>query len=181
MLVEPQPRKHIFFYIMEIWKDIKGYEGIYQVSNLGNVKNIKYERKKNLSPAKTRYGYLKVVLCKKGVNKSKIVHKLVAIAFLNHKPCGWELVVNHKDFNKLNNKLENLEIVTNRENTNRKHLKSTSKYTGVSWSKVYNKWVTSIHYDGKPHILGYFIDEYEAHLAYENKLIEINNKKNLFL
>lgn len=53
-------------------------------------------------------------------------------------------VVNHKDFDRQNNKLSNLEIVTHRENANRKHLKSTSKYVGVGWHKRIKKWQSRI-------------------------------------
>ena len=94
----------------EIWKDIKGYEGLYQVSNLGRVKS----KRKILSPSKGEY--LKVVLSKNGVEKVYTIHRLVAKAFIDNfenKP-----QVNHKDENKHNNVVDNLEWVTNKENMN---------------------------------------------------------------
>lgn len=94
----------------EIWKDIDGYEGLYQVSNLGNVRSLNFGRKKEiqkLKPRKTRAGYLQVDLCGKGKTKTASVHRLVAGAFLdnidNHP------YINHKDENKENNNIENLE------------------------------------------------------------------------
>jgi len=164
---------------MEIWKDIKDYEGIYQVSNFGRVKSLKrtisHWRGGN-SVIKERIlkgiisDYLVVVLYKEGKQKTKKIHKLVAESFLNHKPCGMNLVVNHIDFNKLNNNVSNLEIVTNRENCNHKHIKSSSKYTGVNWNKKDKKWHSSIYINGKLKYLGYFDCETKAHLAYQNKL-----------
>ena len=92
------------------------------------------------------------------------------IAFLNHIPRGLELVVNHKNFIRTDNRVENLEIVTNRENCNKKHLKSSSQYVGVSWAGDRKKWFSSIAIDGKLKNLGRFKTELEAHEAYQNAL-----------
>lgn len=106
----------------EIWKDIEGYEGLYQVSNLGNVKSLRkridkgkchrYFDEKILKPIETNRGYLRVKLCKDRKIKKIRVHRLVAEAFIKRP----ELEVNHIDGNKKNNKVENLEWVTQREN-----------------------------------------------------------------
>ena len=102
----------------EIWKDIVGYEGLYQVSNLGNVKSLHYRNKKIhhiLSPRKHHTGYLMVSLTSNRKAKCFNVHRLVAIAFIpnpNDLPC-----VNHKDGNKHNNNVSNLEWVTHQQNT----------------------------------------------------------------
>lgn len=126
----------------EIWKDIKGYEGIYQISNLGNVKNLK-PRYKNinptglLKPVKMSTGYLNVSLINKNKNrKEHRVHRLVAEAFIKNpynKP-----QVNHIDNNRSNNIVTNLEWTTCSENL--KHAgkqgrltKSTSKGGKNSW------------------------------------------------
>ena len=90
----------------EIWKDIKDYEGHYQVSNLSRVKSIKFG-KEIILKQNIRRGYYYVGLSKNGITKNYFVHRLVAQAFLpnpNNYPC-----VNHKDENKLNNNVENLE------------------------------------------------------------------------
>ena len=155
---------------MEIWKDIKEFEGIYQVSNLGNVKSLKFGKERILKAGKDSSGYLLVTLRKDGVSKSKRVHQLVAIAFLNHIPCGHKLVVNHIDFDKSNNNVSNLEVVTNRENTNLKHLKSSSKYTGVTWHKRNKKWQSFITINNEYLYLGSFDNELEASEAYQKAL-----------
>ena len=113
----------------EIWKDINGYEEIYQVSNYGNVrskthvrvngKNKNYicvSKGKLLRPGKDSSGYMIVVLSKNGKTKSYRVHRLVANAFIyndNNYRC-----VNHKDENKTNNRVNNLEWCTHKYNNN---------------------------------------------------------------
>lgn len=100
----------------EIWKPIKGYETLYKVSNLGNVKSIYYNRKgiEYLVAQDLRRGYLRVALIKNGIRKYYSVHRLVAEAFIpnpNNLPC-----INHKDENKQNNKMDNLEWCTHSYN-----------------------------------------------------------------
>jgi hypothetical protein len=164
----------------EIWKTIEDYPN-YQVSNLGRVKSLSrtvflkgkhpfISKEKILKTSIDNSNYYNVNLYEKGKIKTRTVHQLVAIAFLNHKPCGFKLVVNHKDFNKLNNCVENLEIVTQRENSNKKHLKRSSQYTGVYWYKERKKWRSMICINNKNKHLGYFETELEAQQAYQNKL-----------
>ena len=157
--------------MIEIYKDVIGYEGIYQISNLGNIKNCK---KKILKSSLYKNGYLMINLSKDGIVKKRLIHQLVAESFLNHKRCGFELVVNHINFDKTNNNVNNLEIVTSRENCNKKHLKSTSEYIGVSLNKKNNKWRARIVLDSKIKHLGYFINELEASRAYQLELSKIN-------
>lgn len=161
----------VFCIMEEIYKDVIGYEGIYQISNLGNVKSCTTGLIRNYYLEKN--GYYSIRLYKNNIGKTRKVHQLVAESFLNHKRCGHKLVVNHIDFNKANNKVDNLEIVTNRENSNRKHLKSTSKYIGVHWNKEDKKWKSSITINGKTKHLGYFTDESEASEAYQEALLNI--------
>jgi hypothetical protein len=97
---------------VEIFKDIKNFEGLYQVSNLGNVYSVR--RDKILKQNTKRNGYNQVVLQNGGIKKDCLVHRLVAIAFLE-KPEGKNFV-NHKDLNKTNNNVENLEWCTDSEN-----------------------------------------------------------------
>lgn len=104
----------------EVWKDIAGYEGYYQVSNLGKVRSLdreveyptytRYFYGKVLKPHKKRNGYLELTLRQQKKHTQALVHRLVAIAFIpnpNNLPC-----VNHKDENKENNCVENLEWCT---------------------------------------------------------------------
>ena len=155
---------------MEEFRAVKGYEGLYEVSNLGRVKSLRFDRDKILKNTLGSNGYYDVGLSLNKKKKTKRVHQLVAESFLGHKPCGMELVINHIDFNKTNNNIANLEIVTQRENTNQKHLKSSSKYTGVSWNKVVEKWNAIILVNRKVKNLGFYNCEAAAHLAYEREL-----------
>ena len=162
---------------MEIYNDIIGYEGLYQVSNLGNIKSLKYGKEKKLKLSLSKKGYLRFNLCKDNNIERIMVHQIVAESFLNHKRCGFKLVINHIDFNKTNNNVNNLEIVTSRENTNRKHIKSSSRYTGVYWYKATNKWRSQIVIDRKVKHLGYFEDELQASEAYQKELLKITKLK----
>ncbi len=95
---------------MEIWKDVVGYEGLYQISSYGNVSN-NYGL---MTPQKNRFGYLKIRLSKNNQRKGFFIHRLVGIAFIdnhNNKRC-----INHIDGDKGNNNLQNLEWATHSEN-----------------------------------------------------------------
>ena len=120
------------FCFMEIFKDIPGYEGLYQVSNLGRVKSLpKKVRSKNcyritdekiLKNSIDGRGYFNTVIYKYGVAKTITIHKLVAITFLEHKTDGTtKLVIDHINENKLDNRLENLQIITHGENIKKAH------------------------------------------------------------
>jgi hypothetical protein len=169
----------------EIWKDIPGYEGFYQVSNLGNVKGLPRElfkkgkypyicREKVLKQGKTKT-YNIIVLTKNKNRKTIYVHQLVAMTFFNHKRCGHKIVVDHINNDKLDNRVENLQIITQRENTT-KDRKGTSKHPGVNWCKHSKKWKSQIVINGKQINLGYYDCELKASLVYQNKLKELNNK-----
>lgn len=98
----------------EIWRDIEGYEGLYQVSDLGRVKSLYTNR--ILKGSKDAKGYLIVKLCKNSIKSNKTIHRLVAQAFIpnpENKP-----QVNHIDENKTNNMVSNLNWMTSKENNN---------------------------------------------------------------
>ena len=95
--------------MQEIWKPIPGYEDLYEVSNKGQIRSIckRYKNKGNLKQRPNNKGYMYVTLCRKGDQKTVNVHRLVALTFIenpNNLPC-----INHKDENKTNNHVSNLE------------------------------------------------------------------------
>ena len=102
---------------MEIWKPIKGYEGLYEVSSFGNVRKIannKTCKQKSISKRADVGGYYQVGLYRNGIRKFYRVNRLVAIAFIENPHNKPE--VNHKDGNRTNNKVANLEWCTRSEN-----------------------------------------------------------------
>jgi len=150
----------------EIWKDINGYENLYQVSNFGRVKSLLFGKEKILKNS-LNCGYYRVNLNGNAIR----IHILVAVAFLRHKPDGHRLVVDHIDNNPLNNHLDNLQIITHRKNLS----KDKSGYIGVSNVKKSKKFRGRIGVNGKQIYLGMFETEIEASNAYQLKLKEINN------
>lgn len=172
--------KDLFYYCEETlvwkkekWKDIIGYEGKYMISDLGRVKSLKYHRGNNHKILKTNnasFGYKNVCLSIDKIRKTYAVHILVTVAFLDHKPGGYNSVINHKNFKPNDNTLSNLEIVSQRENTNLKHIKSSSVYVGVCWNIGHKKWQSRIVVKRKRKHLGYYDNEIDAHHAYQTAL-----------
>lgn len=161
----------------EIWKDIEGYEGMYQVSNFGNVKSLgrvvlkngKYPfltKEKLLKQIINQKGYYQVFPYKNGKGKTLFVHQLVAMAFLNHQPDGTHnIVVNHIDNNKLNNHVNNLELVSQRFNTS-----IHKQNPGVTERKNRNlnkKFEVQIIINNKPVYIGMYKTLEEANRVYQ--------------
>lgn len=170
----------------EIWKDVPNYEGLYQVSNLGNVKSLqryvicnggnRFKKEIILKPGKDNYGYYIVSLHKKCISRTFSIHKLVAITFLNNKPDKTnKIVVDHINNIRTDNRIENLQLISHRENCS-KDKKGLSKYKGVNWNKTAKKWQSRISINNKRINLGLFTCELKASIAYNNKLKEINNE-----
>ncbi len=109
----------------EDWKDIVGYDGIYQVSSCGNVQSkAKCGKYKSIKCIKSKGGYLLIRLYKNKVGKTFYAHRLVIETFLapHFCPmCGTNMEIHHKDNNKLNNSISNLEFVTRKENVKLGH------------------------------------------------------------
>lgn len=105
---------------MEIWKDIKGFEGYYQISNMGNVRSldrfdgIRNLRGQSIRPNSKRNGYLQVGLRRDSKRKWTTIHRLVATHFIDNPENRPQ--VNHIDGNKLNNTVDNLEWATPAQN-----------------------------------------------------------------
>ena len=98
---------------MSKWETIPGYSD-YQVSDAGQIRSVKFGRTMILKPSTAGAGYLVVDLCKNGKRKTCQIHRLVLAAFQGPCPDGKEC--NHKDGDKLNNRVENLKYVTRSEN-----------------------------------------------------------------
>jgi hypothetical protein len=156
----------------EIWKDVIGYSGLYQVSNLGRVKCLERNGVKKggniLSPSNNGYGYLKVVLC----NKKKItkyVHILVAESFLGYKANKGIINVDHINEVKTDNRLENLQILSHRDNLIKSHHSNTD-ITNIY--KVRNKYRVIVY---SKHI-GYFNTIENAIVKRDEYFNQLNNK-----
>ena len=158
---------------VEVWKDIPEYEGLYQVSNLGNVRSFKHNKVKLMKTPLDNCGRALTSLRLNNKTKNYRVHILVAKAFLKHKPCGMKVVVDHINNNRFNNKLYNLQLITQRQNVSKDTKEATSKYTGVFFSKSTGKYISSIKLNGKSKHLGSFVNEKKAAKAYQNELNKI--------
>lgn len=147
---------------MEIFKDIPGYEGIYQASTEGRIKSLannKSKKEKFLRGGKNARGYLTVNL--KGLTLT--VHQLVAVTFLNHNFCGYDKVVDHINNNRLDNRLDNLKVISQRENVSKS--KNNLKSTGIK--KSGSGWEIKISFSS--------IDSEKKAIFIREKLIEYGN------
>ena len=156
----------------ENWVWVRGYEGIYEVSDIGNVR-----RKGKVLKKRPRNKYLSVRLYLDGKPKDFNIHRLVAIGFL--KQDEHRTFVDHIDFNKENNRADNLRWCTQRENVSSYYssIETSSKYLGVSRRRGAKKWDCNIRVDGRPKHLGRFDNEYDAHLKYIEQVEIINKTK----
>lgn len=173
------------------WKEAKGFEGYYAVSECGLIKSLDREyfnslgvkrkvKGKILNPRKNRGGYYQVNLSCDTKRKTFEVHRLIALTFL--KEVESKSIVDHIDNNKENNSISNLMFVDARTNVSKDVKNKTSKYTGVSLCNQTNKWIASI---SKKRVYVRFKrtdDEELARLYYETALenidkYDINNKK----
>jgi len=164
----------------EEWKDIPNYEGLYQASDLGRIKSLaRIAIRKNTSNYKkdtiilnqkiyvgNHYTHVDLYKIK---NKKYCVHQLIAITFLNHAPCGYKLVVDHKNNIKSDNRVVNLQIVTSRINTTKER---QIESLGVTLVKTTKKWQAGIVIGKLSVHLGVFA---EKHLAVKSYKIAAEN------
>lgn len=169
---------------LEEFQPINGYEGLYEISDLGRIKSLERKVQNNLglrtlrpqimTSAPNHNGYLRVNLSKRQKKTRFSVHQLVAVVFLGHVIDGMNVVINHKNFCRTCNVKTNLEITSPRKNSDQKHRGHSSKYTGVHLNSTGGKWRAEIHLEGKGRYLGLFINEEDAAKAYETALNDYN-------
>jgi hypothetical protein len=164
--------------MVERWKKIPNYENLYEISSLGRVKSVtrtssigRKLKEKFLKKSLTSKGYAQVGLYKEAIKKTIEVHVLMGITFLGHtRTDKGGIIVDHRDNNPLNNILVNLQLITHRHNLSKDKKNKTSKYTGVHWSILCNKWIATIRIKNKKMYLGTFINEIDASIAYKQRL-----------
>lgn len=172
---------------LEEWKDITGFENMYQISNLGRVKslsrnifrqgNFYLSNTKILRQTLNKKGYPLLGMSKDNNKTTRTAHVLVAMMFFNYKGYDGSHVIDHIDNVRTNNMATNLQIFTHRQNST-KHIKPTvSKYTGVFKGKENKKFSAGICINKKNIHLGYFDEEIEASNAYQKALINWTTKK----
>lgn len=154
----------------EIWKDVPGYEGSYQVSNLGNVKSLarwielplgksRLSKEKCLKQSLSKRGYYVLVLRKDNSPRMFNVHQLVVMAFLGHIPDGTQtLVVDHINGVRTDNNLSNLQVIRQRVNASKDRI-GTSKYSAVHWNTDAKRWVVRPKVERELRYLGSYKDE----------------------
>lgn len=161
---------------MDIWKDVSGFEGLYQVSSAGQIKSLITNK---ILKGSYFNAYVNVTLSKNKIKHHLNLHRLVAKAFVNNpdnKP-----YVNHIDGNPSNNHYSNLEFVTPQENSQHHILiiskkPKSSKYIGVCFCKREKKWIAKIRVNGIRKSLGYYDTEEMAFKAYCNFINKHNIK-----
>lgn len=160
----------------EFLSDVSGYGGDYAISTHGRVWSYARKGRKRgewMEPQSSVRGYLVVGLRRNGTRKWFQVHRLVAEAYLTDFKESMQ--INHKDRNKTNNHLTNLETSSPAENSY--HYRELDKYTytsqyhGVDKPKRANKWRACIKLDGKQRFLGMFADELDAARAYNSFIV----------
>lgn len=167
--------------MLETWTDIEGLLGRYKVSSLGRVLSfIRYKEGRILAQRVSNDGYLFIGLYDGDKQKTYLIHRLIAIHFIDN-PEGL-LQVNHINGDRRDNRLENLEWCSIRENLchRSKRKSKSSKYTGVAWNKHSKKWNATIHINKKLCNLGYYENEEDAYNARVKFEID-NNIQNKYL
>lgn len=170
----------------EVWVDVIDFEGLYKVSNLGRVKTLaknilrangslmRATNEKVLRQIHQQTGYYNVSLYKERKQYVKSVHKIVYESFKGKT----NLYIDHiKEGNKSDNRLVNLQAISQRENVIKSlvdcNKKTSSIYRGVTWNKYKGRWAAQITIGGKNNQLGAYESEIEASEAYQKALKNI--------
>lgn len=171
---------------MEIWKKIPLFNNEYEVSNLGRVRSLdRYTNDRYGNPTlrhgrilkqSNSNGYKMVRVTIQGLSRSYGVHQLVSLAFIDEGYIENNLVTDHIDGNRSNNNLSNLQVVTHRENISRSK-SGSSKYRGVYFCKASKKWKAQIQHENKKIHLGFFTEESEASIVYQQALNKLRQSK----
>lgn len=178
---------HWLFHENEWWKPVVDYEDYYEVSSLGKVRSFDrivkgnwghhIKRKRQIIKSRNSQGYKAVNLNKEGVEKTIRIHVLQMNTFFGKS----ELITNHKDFNRSNNRITNLERCTQRQNVN--HYFNTTKTNSGHRCILYNhsrkRWYMVIRVLGKRIKFGYFIELEHLVLMKEKYYDKISNAKTL--
>jgi len=181
----------------EQWKDIPNWEKLYKASDLGRIKSLSrkvfggkafyFTNDKIMKQNICTTGYLHLTLQSKGLVLKKKTHQLVAMAFLNHIPCGYSIVIDHKNNIPLDNRLCNLQQITQLENL-KKDKKGITGFNNVYFEK--GRFRARVRFEEKQYCLGYFNDAetakktvdfvYEKLLKNENIDEYIKSNKNKY-
>jgi hypothetical protein len=160
----------------------KGFETNIEVTKCGKVKRVKVDWVNKVSnlgeidfeKIKLSKGYKKIHIRVKKidgfVSLGILVHQVIALTFLSHNIKGHKLVINHKDSNPLNNHINNLEIITQRENNSKERTNKSGLPVGIHLRKDIMRYQSKIYIDGESRHLGYFKTIEEASNKYQEKL-----------
>ena len=157
---------------MEEFKEVPGYDGMYQIGNFGTFKSFKTGKWKVVKGGIGKNGR-RFFCLKNGRNiTTRNAAAIIMMAFRGFKPCGMGLVVDHIDNACTNDRLDNLQIISQRENSSKDKL-GTSEFTGVNLRKNNKKWRSQIGINKKLVHLGLFVNENEAGEMYKLALANV--------
>ncbi len=176
------------FFMEETWKPIIGYEKLYEISNFGRARALKKswisyrggiqtKEKVLLKQCLNPKGYFFVKLSHNGKCVNAYIHTLVWDHFGDKARDGRKILVDHIDNNPSNNRIDNLQTLSQRENIIKGYIKirKSSKYIGVTWFNRDKNWKAQIYANGVHKHLGYFKCETAAYLCYEKAKFQVEN------